>query len=56
MSFDQFVKVYFDYVSNFATVKGFADHYGITEEEARKIISLGNEINYITIDFGHTNR
>ena len=56
MSLDQFTKIYLDYFNNFATVKAFADHYGITDEEAETIIKLGNQINYMGIDFGHTNR
>ena len=56
MSLDQFTKIYLDYFNNFATVKAFADHYGITEDEARKIITLGNNVYNLNIDFGHTNR
>ena len=55
MSLDQFTKIYLDYFNNFATVKAFADHYGITEDEARKIITLGNNVYNLNIDFGHTN-
>ena len=56
MSLDQFTKIYLDYFNNFATVKAFADHYGITEDEARKIITLGNNVYNLNIDFGHTNQ
>ena len=56
MSLDQFTKIYLDYFNNFATVKAFADHYGITEDEARKIITLGNNVYDLNIDFGHTKR
>ena len=56
MSLDQFTKIYLDYVNNFISIQGFADHYGITYEEAETIIKLGHQINYINIDFGHTNR
>ena len=56
MSLDQFAKLYIDYFNNFVTVKAFADHYGITEDEARKIITLGNNVFNLNIDFGHTNR
>ena len=56
MSLDQFVKVYLDWVNNFGTVKAFADHYGITEDEANKIADLGHQIRNAHINFGHTNQ
>ncbi|UNY40497.1 hypothetical protein KLEP7_gp84 [Pseudaeromonas phage vB_PpeM_ KLEP7] len=55
MSLDQFTKIYLDYVNNFISIKAFADHYGITREEAEKIIRIGGSILPLDIDFGHTN-
>lgn len=36
--------MYLDYVNNFITVSKFADHYGITENEANIIIDAGRKI------------
>jgi hypothetical protein len=35
---------FLDYVNNFITVRAFADHYGLTENEANIIINAGREI------------
>lgn len=35
--------MYLDYVNNFLTVGGFADYYGISDEQAQKIIESGRE-------------
>lgn len=56
MSLDQFTKIYLDYMNNFISIQGFADHYGITKEEALQIIVVGQTIDELCIDFGHTNR
>ena len=34
-------KMYLDYVNNFLTISAFADYYGITEKQAKKIIESG---------------
>jgi len=36
-------KMYLDYVSNFLTIGAFADHYGISDEQASIIIKNGRE-------------
>lgn len=37
----EIVNMYLDYVNNFISVAGFADHYEITEEKANEIIKRG---------------
>ena len=32
-------QLYLEYVNNFLTVSSFAEHYGLTEEEANEIIN-----------------
>lgn len=39
----QIKEMYLDYVNNFLTAGSFADHYGITDQQAEKIISKGRE-------------
>jgi hypothetical protein len=39
------IEMYLDYVNNFLTVAGFAEHYGIDEFEANVIINAGRELN-----------
>ena len=56
MSFDKFVKMYFDWFNNFITIGAFAEHYGITEEEAGIIVEIGEAISNLNINIGHTNR
>lgn len=35
------IKMYLDYWNNFLTLKGFADHYNISQSKANKIIIAG---------------
>jgi hypothetical protein len=56
MSLDQFIKMYLDYVNNFISIGAFADHYGITQNEAVDIIELGYQIRNMEINIGHTHR
>ena len=37
--------MYLDYFNNFLTVEAIAEHYGITENVALKIISRGRTLN-----------
>jgi hypothetical protein len=39
------IEMYLDYVNNFLTVKGFANHYRLDEYEANIIINAGRELN-----------
>ena len=41
---NQKIQMYLDWLNNFLTLRGFADHYGITTEEARSIISEGRAL------------
>lgn len=38
--------VYLDYVNNFLTVKGYADHYDITQAQAEVLIDLARAVYY----------
>jgi hypothetical protein len=44
MTLDRFVEMYLDYLNNFLTVGAFADHYHITDADAREIIAIGRRI------------
>jgi hypothetical protein len=37
-------EVYLDWVNNFVSVGGFADYYGLTEDQARTLIDLSRSI------------
>ena len=37
------ITCYLDYVNNFLTIERFAEHYEITEDQAKIIIKLGKE-------------
>lgn len=37
------VDLYLDYVNNFITLKGFAEHYGMTEVQAQKLLTVCSE-------------
>jgi hypothetical protein len=41
---NQKIQMYLDWVNNFLSIQGFADHYGITQDEARTIISEGRAL------------
>jgi hypothetical protein len=41
---EQLVDWFLDYMNNFCTVAGFADHYGISEKQAIKLLELGREL------------
>jgi hypothetical protein len=36
--------VYLDYLNNFISVAGFAEHYGLTTEQAEQVLDLGRAI------------
>lgn len=39
------IDLYIDYVNNFITLQGFANHYNIDIEEADLIVNYGRELN-----------
>ena len=39
------ISAYLDYVNNYLTVGTFAEHYGLTEDEAESLIELGKSCN-----------
>ena len=41
---EQFAEWYLDYVNNFITVDGFAQYYGLSHDQATKVIALGKEL------------
>ncbi len=41
---EQIQEMYLDYFNNFLTVGVFAEHYGITKEQALGIISIGQSL------------
>lgn len=40
------VAFYLDYLNNFLTVQALADHYGISKENAEKLIEVGKDIHF----------
>lgn len=42
--------VYLDYLNNFISVAGFAEHYGLTTEQAEQVLDLGRAIHNERID------
>jgi hypothetical protein len=38
-------RMYLEYVNDFLSVSGFADHYDITIEKATRIINIGRKLN-----------
>ncbi len=38
---NQKIQAYLDWVNNFISTQGFADHYGITTDEAKTLIDQG---------------
>lgn len=41
---DKTASMYLDYVNNFISLQGFADHYDISPERANEIINRGREL------------
>ena len=39
----QLIEMYLDYVNNFLTVQAWAEHHGIEEDDAHKIIEIGRK-------------
>ena len=44
MSREQLKAVYLDWINNFLTIGGFADHYGLTDRQAEILINLAREV------------
>lgn len=40
------IEMYIDWVNNYISIKTFAEHYQISEEEARKAIEKGRQAHY----------
>lgn len=38
------IEMYLDYLNNYLTVEVFAEHYGMTVEDADKLLSVGRYI------------
>jgi len=45
IDYSKIIPMYLDYVNNFITVGGFADHYNLNGKDANYIIDLGRELN-----------
>lgn len=43
--YDQYVKLYLDYVNNFLTVERFAEYYNMSTDYAGHVISIGRKLN-----------
>lgn len=41
---ENLIDVYLDWLNNFVTIPAFADYYGLSEEESKKVIDLGKKI------------
>ena len=41
---DKLIEMYLDYFNNFLSILGFSEHYGITPEEGRIILTAGREL------------
>lgn len=44
MTRDQLLAVYFDWLNNFLTIGGFAEFYGLHDEEAEILINLARRV------------
>lgn len=53
---DQIQKMYLDYVNNFLSIRGFADHYDVTMDQAGAIIATGKLIQEATAGLAKTLR
>lgn len=38
------IEYYLDYVNNFTTVKKLAEYYGLTEEDAESLVTIGRKL------------
>ena len=45
MTREQLIAVFLDWKNNFLTIGGFADHYGLYDDEANELINLVRKIN-----------
>ena len=45
MTEQNYIRLYLDYFNNFITVRGFADYYGLSINEAHNIINIGHNYN-----------
>jgi hypothetical protein len=43
MSREQLIAVYLDWKNNFLTIGGFADHYGLFDDEANELIRIARK-------------
>ena len=41
---EELIAVYLDWINNFVTILAFADYYGLSEEESKKVIELGRKL------------
>lgn len=41
---EELIEVYLDWINNFITVPAFADYYGLSEADAKKVIELGRKL------------
>ena len=44
MTREQLNNVYLDWINNFLTIGGFADYYGLTDEQADILIKLARDV------------
>ena len=44
MTREQLINVYLDWVNNFLTIGGFAEYYGLTDNQADTLINLAREV------------
>ena len=45
MTEQNYIRLYLDYFNNFLTVRGFADYYGLSINEAHNVINIGHNYN-----------
>lgn len=46
MTRDQLHEVYMDWLNNFVSVEGYAEHYGLHVDEANTLIALARRVTY----------
>ena len=41
---EQLINIYLDYCNNYLTIEKFADHNGLTESQAEKLIEIARDV------------
>lgn len=44
MTREQLTRIYLDWKNNFLSISGFAEHYGLFDDEAEELINLARKV------------